>query len=181
MFKKIKTTHALILVQKGKTEKEFIERERERDIKGQVFSIQEGEQSFRSDKLFFKQPPQIMPAGGSPSARCFVYQSASIALRGHWSSATCHFPPSPSSYEKAEPLHPPPPPTMNHKIKVIISFHHHLLFPVPPSGSSFSVFSFMCFKALKLPLFHLISSSSSCTTLQTVVLFLGKHFLPKVC
>lgn len=68
--------------------------QRERDIKGRVFSIQEGERGFRSDKLLCKQPPQILPAGGSPSARCFVYQSAPIVVRGHWSSAPCHFPPS---------------------------------------------------------------------------------------
>lgn len=103
--------------------KKFREREskRERDIKDQVFSIQEGEQGFRSDKLLCKQPPQILPAGGSPSARCFVYQSAPIVLRGHWSGAPRHF--LAPHIEKLQPT--PTPRTPNHKIKVIISSHPH--------------------------------------------------------
>lgn len=91
-----------------------------RDIKGQVFSIQEGERGFRSDKLSCKQAPQILPAGGSPPARGFVYQSAPIVLRGQRSGA-------------------PSLPTLNHKIEVIISSHPHqhlhLSFPVPPFSS----------------------------------------------
>lgn len=150
-----------------------------------MFSIQEGEQGFRSDKLFCKQPPQILPAGGSPSARCFVYQSARIVLKGHWSTAPCHFPPS--SYRKPGryPPSPRPPhphlPTLNHKIKVIISSHPHqhfyFFFPFPPSSSSFSMYSFMCFKGSSLKTSSFSPSTSA--TLQTVVLFLRQHIFTK--
>lgn len=142
----------------------------ERDIKGQVFSIQEGEQGLRSDKLFCKQPPQILPAGGSPSAHCFVYQSASIVLRGHWSTAPCHFPP-PSSYRKpgllqpVPPLHPPLDTASQNKGDYLLLLPPALpplLPPIlfPPSGSSFSVFS-VCFKGLSLKTSPLASFTSS--------------------
>lgn len=77
--------------------------ESERDIKSQVFSIQEGKWGFRSDKVFCKQPPQILPAGGSPSTHCIVYQSVPIVLRIQWSGSPSHLP----SYKKAGPLYSP--------------------------------------------------------------------------
>lgn len=110
--------------------------QKERDIKGQVFSIQEGDQGSRSDKLFCKQPPQILPAGGSPSPCCFVYQSALTALRGHWSNDPYLSTPPPytESQNRSDYLLPLPP-----------LLPSPLFFP-----PAHSVFFFMCFKGLTL-------------------------------
>lgn len=112
--------------------------EKERDIKGQVFSIQEGDRGSRSDKLFCKQPPQILPAGGSPSTCCFVYQSPLKVLRGHWSN---------------DPYLSTPPPYTESQ------YRSDYLLPLPPElppplplffPPAHSVFFFMCFKGLTL-------------------------------
>lgn len=112
--------------------------EKERDIKGQVFSIQEGDRGSRSDKLFCKQPPQILPAGGSPSTCCFVYQSALKVLRGHWSNDPYLSTPPPytESQYKSDYLLPLPP---------VLPPPLPLFFP-----PAHSVFFFMCFKGLTL-------------------------------
>ena len=126
--------------------------EKERDIKGQVFSIQEADRGSRSDKLLCKQPPQILPAGGSPSPCCFVYQSALTALRGHWSNDPYLYTPPPYTESQNRSDYPLPlPPVLPSPLPLFF----------PPAHS---VFFFMCFKGLTLKTSLFTSSSSSLQT-----------------
>lgn len=93
------------------------------------------DQTSSSVNSFLRSCQQEFP----PSVRCFVYQSAPIVLRDHWSN---------DSYL---PTPPPDTESQNTSDYLLPHQHYHLVRPffLPPAHS---VLLFMCFKSSSLPL-----------------------------